>query len=386
MKLQWRTANSFTARRECFSINGRTSRCQMDFRPQHFQNIVCWPKAQRHISTLKFLGRRRHIIRREISGGRGNSQGSLATQWALSPDRREFRRIHVIHEGTQCRSQQSSEAKCIPVAGQKTSVTFEKKTISLPIVFGILSVLLRSPTDGEEEPHGKNRGFATQHNLSLPDFTRVTEESNGKSSVQEETISKTQDCNDLGATLLPLSRFAPRTNSKVTALEIPSTDDMIEMFQDDELPPPVETPSGRYETAEEVLSDDEFMVSKQNLFEDQDQETDFEEVIPKEKIIQRINSQERAKSYQLARRLSFKWTTGAGPRIGCVRDYPSELQNRALEEMNLSPTPRSSVSSPRRDCPWSPRVSTPTKLCRETVAGKSPLAFEQVMLDQVATL
>ncbi|KAI8558856.1 hypothetical protein RHMOL_Rhmol04G0128900 [Rhododendron molle] len=249
-----------------------------------------------------------------------------------------------------------------------------------------LSRVQRSPTDGEEEPHGKNRGFATQHNLSLPDFTRVTEESNGKSSVQEETISKTQDCNDLGATLLPLSRFAPRTNSKVTALEIPSTDDMIEMFQDDELPPPVETPSGRYETAEEVLSDDEFMVSKQNLFEDQDQETDFEEVIPKEKIIQRINSQERAKSYQLARRLSFKWTTGAGPRIGCVRDYPSELQNRALEEMNLSPTPRSSVSSPRRDCPWSPRVSTPTKLCRETVAGKSPLAFEQVMLDQVATL
>ncbi|KAI8558855.1 hypothetical protein RHMOL_Rhmol04G0128900 [Rhododendron molle] len=351
MKLQWRTANSFTARRECFSINGRTSRCQMDFRPQHFQNIVCWPKAQRHISTLKFLGRRRHIIRREISGGRGNSQ-----VWPHSG--------HYL----------------------PTEENFEEFMLFMKEHSVDLSRVQRSPTDGEEEPHGKNRGFATQHNLSLPDFTRVTEESNGKSSVQEETISKTQDCNDLGATLLPLSRFAPRTNSKVTALEIPSTDDMIEMFQDDELPPPVETPSGRYETAEEVLSDDEFMVSKQNLFEDQDQETDFEEVIPKEKIIQRINSQERAKSYQLARRLSFKWTTGAGPRIGCVRDYPSELQNRALEEMNLSPTPRSSVSSPRRDCPWSPRVSTPTKLCRETVAGKSPLAFEQVMLDQVATL
>ncbi|KAG5552263.1 hypothetical protein RHGRI_010369 [Rhododendron griersonianum] len=246
-----------------------------------------------------------------------------------------------------------------------------------------LSRVQRSPTDGEEEPHGKNRGFSTQHNLSLPDFTQVTEESNAKSSAQEETISITQDCSDLGATRLPLSRFAPRENSKVTVLEIPSMDDVIEMFQEDELPPPVEIPSGGYETAEEVLSDDEFMVSKQNLFEDQDQETDFEEVIPKEKIIQRINSQERAKSYQFAHRLSFKWTTGAGPRIGCVRDYPSEIQNRALEEMNLSP--RSSVSSPRRDCPWSPRVSTPTKLCRETVAGKSPLAFEQAMLDQVAT-
>ncbi|PON46818.1 calmodulin-binding family protein [Parasponia andersonii] len=37
------------------------------------------------------------------------------------------------------------------------------------------------------------------------------------------------------------------------------------------------------------------------------------------------------------RRLSCKWTTGAGPRIGCVRDYPTELQARALEQVNLSP-------------------------------------------------
>ncbi|XP_077209912.1 IQ domain-containing protein IQM1-like [Tasmannia lanceolata] len=35
--------------------------------------------------------------------------------------------------------------------------------------------------------------------------------------------------------------------------------------------------------------------------------------------------------------LSCKWTTGAGPRIGCVRDYPTELQFRALEQVNLSP-------------------------------------------------
>ncbi|KAF7146471.1 hypothetical protein RHSIM_Rhsim04G0091900 [Rhododendron simsii] len=274
--------------------------------------------------------------------------------------------------------------------GQKDRGTFQHSsflaggaTLSAGRLVVEEGILKRSPTDEEEEPHGKNRGFSKQHNLSQPDFTQVTEESNGKSSAQEETISITQDCNDLGATLLPLSRFAPRTNSKVTVLEIPSTDDVIEMFQEDELPPPVETPSGGFETAEEVLSDGDFMVSKQNLFEDQDQVTDFEEVIPKEKIIQRINSQEQAKSYQLAHQLSFKWTTGAGPRIVCVRDYPSELQNRALEEMNLSP--RSSVSSPRRDCPWSPRVSTPTKLRRETFAGKSPLAFEQAMLDQVAT-
>ena len=41
--------------------------------------------------------------------------------------------------------------------------------------------------------------------------------------------------------------------------------------------------------------------------------------------------------YNLAKRLSFKWTTAVGPRIGCVRDYPSELQSKALEQVNLSP-------------------------------------------------
>uniref|UniRef100_A0A8I7B4N7 Uncharacterized protein n=1 Tax=Hordeum vulgare subsp. vulgare TaxID=112509 RepID=A0A8I7B4N7_HORVV len=59
--------------------------------------------------------------------------------------------------------------------------------------------------------------------------------------------------------------------------------------------------------------------------------------VPREKILQRINSKKDMKSYQLGKQLSFKWSTGAGPRIGCVRDYPSELQAHALEQMNLSP-------------------------------------------------
>uniref|UniRef100_A0A5B6ZY02 Calmodulin-binding family protein n=1 Tax=Davidia involucrata TaxID=16924 RepID=A0A5B6ZY02_DAVIN len=42
-------------------------------------------------------------------------------------------------------------------------------------------------------------------------------------------------------------------------------------------------------------------------------------------------------AFNLAKRLSCKWSTGAGPRIGCVRDYPTELQFRALEQVNLSP-------------------------------------------------
>lgn len=41
--------------------------------------------------------------------------------------------------------------------------------------------------------------------------------------------------------------------------------------------------------------------------------------------------------FNLAKRMSCKWSTGAGPRIGCVREYPTELQSRALEQVNLSP-------------------------------------------------
>ncbi|KAH6779101.1 calmodulin-binding family protein [Perilla frutescens var. hirtella] len=41
--------------------------------------------------------------------------------------------------------------------------------------------------------------------------------------------------------------------------------------------------------------------------------------------------------FSLAKRMSCKWSTGAGPRIGCVREYPTELQTRALEQVNLSP-------------------------------------------------
>lgn len=106
-----------------------------------------------------------------------------------------------------------------------------------------------------------------------------------------------------------------------------------------------ETSADGYETAEENLSDSEFSVSKDNLF-DEDVEEDYEEPIPKEKILKRLFSHKGMKSYQLANQLSCRWTTGAGPRIGCVRDYPSELQVLGLELVNLSP--RTTFSSPRK--------------------------------------
>ncbi|CAL5411788.1 unnamed protein product [Camellia sinensis] len=39
---------------------------------------------------------------------------------------------------------------------------------------------------------------------------------------------------------------------------------------------------------------------------------------------------------ELGHQLSRKWSTGAGPRIGCVADYPVELRVQALEFVNLS--------------------------------------------------
>ncbi|CAH9065081.1 unnamed protein product [Cuscuta epithymum] len=41
--------------------------------------------------------------------------------------------------------------------------------------------------------------------------------------------------------------------------------------------------------------------------------------------------------FDLAKRMSCKWSSGVGPRIGCVRDYPMDLQTQALEKVNLSP-------------------------------------------------
>ncbi|XP_044322668.1 IQ domain-containing protein IQM5 isoform X1 [Triticum aestivum] len=87
--------------------------------------------------------------------------------------------------------------------------------------------------------------------------------------------------------------------------------------------------------------------STNSMPEDHQEDSDDDHSsVPREKIIGRVNS------YQLGKQGSFKWTTGAGPRIICVRDYPPELQHRALEEVHLSPRrsgrPTSRFSSPQR--------------------------------------
>ncbi|CAA0818847.1 IQ calmodulin-binding motif family protein [Striga hermonthica] len=72
--------------------------------------------------------------------------------------------------------------------------------------------------------------------------------------------------------------------------------------------------------------------------------------VPKKAILERINSKKAASSYQLGHQLSARWSTGAGPRIGCVADYPVELRLQALEFTNLSPRTgsRPTLLTPKR--------------------------------------
>ncbi|XP_050365686.1 IQ domain-containing protein IQM1-like [Argentina anserina] len=50
-----------------------------------------------------------------------------------------------------------------------------------------------------------------------------------------------------------------------------------------------------------------------------------------------VEEEEAAEVFDMSKRLACNWTSGLGPRIGCVRDYPADLQFPALEKVNLSP-------------------------------------------------
>ncbi|CAA2994339.1 Hypothetical predicted protein [Olea europaea subsp. europaea] len=92
--------------------------------------------------------------------------------------------------------------------------------------------------------------------------------------------------------------------------------------------------SGGYRTNEESILRRSFGGSEANQFEnvstsDEDgraQETESTGAAEMDEPV-----------YNLAKHLSCKWTAGTGPRIGCVREYPSDLQFQALEQVNLSP-------------------------------------------------
>ncbi|XP_059669569.1 IQ domain-containing protein IQM6-like [Cornus florida] len=257
-----------------------------------------------------------------------------------------------------------------------------------------LNVVQKYPTDEEEEAPSKTISsvFLMKKSFSEPAFTQMTEETSVDERLAPEnnTDSSNQNSHDAENPNPPLSRYSRKLHPTLTTLKIPTREDVFEMFKEEEVQPSYSfkravSPLDGYETAEEFLSDDdEFVVSKQNLFNEEHEE-EYEEPIPKEKILQRINSHKGMKSYQLAQQLSCRWTTGAGPRIGCMRDYPSQLQFRVLEEVKFPPRARSAYSSPQKSAHPSPTFPSPTNSCRETIACRSPLSSEQAMFSQVAT-
>lgn len=171
-----------------------------------------------------------------------------------------------------------------------------------------------------------------------------------------------------------------RLSRKLSNLEIPKRESLIESESQAAASSCSTFPEeSSVSTEEHPPSEQEYMVPKQNLFDENHEETE-EETIPEESILKRINSLKGMKSYQLGKQLSCKWTTGAGPRIGCVRDYPSELQFRALEHVNLSPRsanrPRS-YFSPRIASVVSPTLLSPTKCGGEVAAILSPATVDR---------
>ncbi|XP_074280734.1 IQ domain-containing protein IQM1-like [Silene latifolia] len=88
------------------------------------------------------------------------------------------------------------------------------------------------------------------------------------------------------------------------------------------------------ETSFKVIDDEE---TEENTGEEEAIMIPIEVVHSSSKIKSTSNDRSEEPVFSLAKRLSCKWVTGNGPRIGCVRDYPLDLQCRALEQVNLSP-------------------------------------------------
>ncbi|MCL7029839.1 hypothetical protein MKW94_022276, partial [Papaver nudicaule] len=247
-----------------------------------------------------------------------------------------------------------------------------------------LTDVKKSPTDEDESNTTSQHGtISLRSNSSEEDLTKTDdqdldpeEETNSDElNEDEKTDSDKQETDtDLHK---PRSKRAQRFSQKLTTLEIPNR---VDLFVASEISLSrrscnrfsMGSPLAGYETAEESLDDDEdYAVPTRTLIESdeegeeqQEEEQEQKQVIPKKSILRRINSKKELKSYQLGKQLSFKWTTGAGPRIGCVRDYPSGLQFRALEHVNLSPRPGGKSS-------LSPKPSTPTIFWRDAMASQT---------------
>ncbi|CAA2954798.1 Hypothetical predicted protein [Olea europaea subsp. europaea] len=183
----------------------------------------------------------------------------------------------------------------------------------------LADVKLDSMDDEEEVYIGKRSKVHLRTNSSEDDLE--TEEN----FIENSTSNKVKSRED--ETAMQMSRSSTYLGFSQKLANLQSSDDLLEGLDRENQTADLnaadfllKSPLDRYEPAEE----------------DEHDETK-EDIIPEETILQRINSHKEMKSYQLGKQLSCKWSSGAGPRIGCVRDYPSGLQSQALEQVNLSP-------------------------------------------------
>ncbi|XP_023005774.1 IQ domain-containing protein IQM6-like isoform X3 [Cucurbita maxima] len=247
-------------------------------------------------------------------------------------------------------------------------------------------------TDVEKSP------YEEEELLTKDKFTYLQEDSqdvaggiNIRDTIDKNNPSRPLVSNPAETQKPRISRLSRGLRSKLTNLQIPERSNVFDIFKKETLPAscraliPDSPSDDGYETAEEsFLSEKEFMVPKSNLF-GEDEEDNDDQPIQKEKILRRIVSHKEMKSYQLAKQLSSRWTTGAGPRIGCMRDYPQELQNKVLEQANLSPRDRVvHASHSRTQSRIGSMTSTPIS-CKDMSTTRSLLASNCQVLSQTAT-
>ncbi|CAL9182207.1 unnamed protein product [Musa hybrid cultivar] len=189
---------------------------------------------------------------------------------------------------------------------QPTEENFEEFMSFLQEIGIDLTDVRRSPTEGDDLPLRGHR--SSYSDINLPDDITIDPQ-------PEEQLSH--------ASTGEISNDA-RTGSSNGDLQRKGVLRDTEEEAGEETNKPKESKS--------ISSEEEKPEGCERDFSDAAQQKVEETSIPSELILRRINSKKGLKSYQLGKQLSFKWATGTGPRIACVRDYPPELQCRALEQ------------------------------------------------------
>lgn len=195
-----------------------------------------------------------------------------------------------------------------------------------------LTNVKKSPVEGEEEEEGAT--FALRRpSLSDLDLTRMTteegeeHESNGSNGLRTNSLKRSKSFDIPSDSAKARSEEEERARKKEMLLSVDSEESEEEVDTKTKDSHPFDSKQ------EEKQTLDGFR--RPILFIGEQEEGEGTRLIRR-----RTNFRKENLSLQLGNQLTCRWTTGAGPRIGCVRDSPSELRFRALEEVSLSPRSR----------------------------------------------